>query len=242
MTNILSFVIATYLFLLSTAIGIKLTKTLQIDSQRMTYSAAIGVGVLSHVVFLLGIVGLYYRIFAVALIAVVSLFVWKEIVFLFRYVSSARFSMPKSFLNKVVLILIVVISVCSIVLAMAPPYAADTLKYHLAAPKRFIADHRITFIPIMYFNFPQGGEMLYALGMLLFKDTVGILMNAFMGILAAVAVYSFCEKRLGNNVALMSSAIFLSLPLIYHYASSSTPDLGLILYTLLAFFSLFEWI
>jgi len=125
---------------------------------------------------------------------------------------------------------------------MVPPYSADALKYHLATPKTFIVEHRITFIPIMFFNFPQGSAMLYALGMLLFKDTVGILMNAFMGILAAVAIYSFSRRRLGKNIALMSSAIFLSLPLISHYALSGCPDLGMILYTLLAFFSFFEWI
>ena len=81
MTNILSFIIAAYLFFLSTAVGIKLTKALKIDSQRMIYSAAIGMGVLSHVVFLFGLVGLYYRTAAIALIVLISLFTWKEIVF-----------------------------------------------------------------------------------------------------------------------------------------------------------------
>jgi hypothetical protein len=242
MNNVLSLSLATYLLILSTAIGIKLTKALPIGVYRRVYSAAIGMGVLSHAVFVLGVAGLYYRAIVIALVIIASILVRQEIGYVCRLFSLGRFSLPESALNKVFLISILVVSACGIVLAMVPPHAADTLKYHLAAPKRFIADHQITFIPIMFFNFPQGGGMLYALGMLLFKDTVGLLLNAFMGILGAVALYAFCQKHLDERIGLTASAIFFSLPPISLYPLSGTPDLGLILYTLLAFFTLFEWI
>jgi hypothetical protein len=72
---------------------------------------------------------------------------------------------------------------------LLPPYDADGVRYHLALPKLYLLLGRVVFEPFgLGSTYPQNGEMLYLVGLLLANGQVAKLLHAAFFALALAAL------------------------------------------------------
>jgi hypothetical protein len=128
---------------------------------------------------------------------------------------------------------------------LAPPTGDDwdSLTYHLAAPKIYLAHHRIFFIPYdSHTNFPFTMEMLYTLGLAYGGAAGAKLFHWAAAWLTALGIAAFC-RRLSSTpggvlmpvwVPPLAGALFLGIPQVQWQATTAYIDLGTALYQFLA--------
>ena len=109
-------------------------------------SIATGAAAWSLVWFFLGIAGLYYSVVAVAMTLIgFALAIYGAVRFR-EMQKESRTPDKASSVDWFLLFLVAVPVVLALVGALAPPTAKDTLLYHFALPKAFIAQHSNAFV------------------------------------------------------------------------------------------------
>ena len=112
----------------------------------LAVKTAVGAAVWSLIWFFLGVAGLYSRPIAVAAVLVGLVLGALSLRRLKEAKAESRVPERAAVFDKVVLALIAVPLVFSFLAALAPPTAKDTLLYHFAVPKAFIAQGSNAFI------------------------------------------------------------------------------------------------
>ncbi|MCC6327001.1 MAG: phospholipid carrier-dependent glycosyltransferase [Acidobacteria bacterium] len=209
-----------------------------------------GAAVWSVLWFFLGIAGAYSKAVGAAALIVGLAFV----VLALRRVKEAKAEsrMPEraAVFDKIVLVLISVPVVLSFIAALAPPTAKDTLLYHFAVPKAFIAQGSSAFIEGNIASYlALGNEMHVVWAMLLggfvnaraAEAAAGAAMWMFFPILLA-AVFGWArEIGISRRWSLIAVLMVASVPTAYHVAASAYIDLALALYVTLAVYALSRW-
>ena len=114
----------------------------------------------------------------------------------------------------------------------------DVLAYHLADPKVFLAQQRITVLPTEHHsNFPFLMEMLYCVGLLYDGYPLANLLHFTMGVLTLVAVFGFCRRVLPAQVGWIAVLLLATTPLYLWECCVAYIDVGLGLYVTLAAFA-----
>ncbi|MBI5762337.1 MAG: glycosyltransferase family 39 protein [Planctomycetes bacterium] len=128
----------------------------------------------------------------------------------------------------------------------------DVLEYHLGALRDFQDAGRIAYLPHnIYSNFPFGVEMLYLLGMILRGDPLRAaftaqMLHAILGILAGVATWcaaraALCDAEPARrNSAHIAGIVAVSCPIVMYVGALAYVENGLILFTALALWAIFE--
>lgn len=115
-----------------------------------------------------------------------------------------------------------------------PPSAHewDALSYHLAAPKIYLAHHRIVFLPTDHHsNFPFTLEMLFTLGLLFGGYALANLLHFACGVMCVAA--SFCMgRRFGRGAGMIAAVTFATAPIVIWEAGAAYIEMGLALYVL----------
>lgn len=152
--------------------------------------------------------------------------------------------------DKSLLLLIAIPVVLSFIASMAPPTAKDTLLYHFAVPKAFIAQGSSAFIEGNIASYlALGTEMHTVWAMLLGgllneragEAAAGATMWLFFPLLLA-AVFGFArEIGIERRWALIAVLMTASVPTAYHVAASAYIDVALALFVTLAIYSLTRW-
>src|SRR5262249_12418412 len=112
----------------------------------------------------------------------------------------------------------------------------DVLEYHLAAPKQYFVQQRITYLPHnIYSNLPFNAEMLYLLAMILRGGPVeGVLAAQFvhtgLGVLAVAAVW-LAARPFGRGAATMAGIAAATCPIVAHLAGIAYDENGLVAMT-----------
>ena len=248
---IISAFIAVILFLLAAGVGLSVLKLFRLSTIKPedagVYGAALGIGLFGYLILALGIAG-QFNLVAV-LVGLAALVVpallglnwlcrlWREN----REVVEPGVEKSRPFLWWVSVSVIGLVAVCGVIAALAPQFGADTLRYHLAAPKWFIRVGRVEFVPFFYFNLPMNIEMIWGLGLLFQRESVGIVIHWFMGLLAASGVYLICREHINKAGSLLAAAVLLTMPLVTYNATGSSNDLPVMLYTVLAVHGFLHW-
>lgn len=126
--------------------------------------------------------------------------------------------------------------------AFAPPHQYDSLVYHLALAQDHVRTHGISHIPqLIYSHFPQNGEMIFTLSLLLGSDVLAQLLTWSAFALTLLLTYGFGRRHLGAK----ASALALVL-LSFHSSSlalSSTTyvESWVALWTAASVFLFWEW-
>lgn len=216
----------------------------------LAMKTAVGAAVWSVVWFFLGIAGAYSgTTAAVALIIGLAI-----AVLAIRRVKEAKAEsrVPEraAIFDKAVLILIAVPVVLSLIAALAPPTAKDTLLYHFAVPKAFIAQGSSAFIEGNIASYlALGNEMHVVWAMLLggfvnaraAEAAAGSAMWLFLPLLLA-AVFGWArEIGISRRWSLIAVLMIASVPSVYHVAASAYIDVALALYVTLAVVALSRW-
>lgn len=138
----------------------------------------------------------------------------------------------------------------SLVSALAPPIAKDSLLYHFALPKAFVAQHSNTFVDGNIASYlALGTEIQYGWARLLggifdpqaAEAAAGATSFLYFPLLIIVAYGWARELGLSQKGGVTVGALVASIPSAYHVASSGYIDLSLALYVMLATYALTRW-
>jgi hypothetical protein len=205
----------------------------------------LGAAAWSLIWFLLGVVGLY-RV-PVAVISLVAGLCLASAALSRRQPQTSALVQG---VGRGVLLLVVTGQLLALFGALAPPTAKDTLLYHFALPKAYIAAGRTIEVPYNIAGYyPLGVEMHAVWAMLLgepFGPRVaeagaGAALFLFAPLLTAV-VYGWARERsLDPGWAAVAALMIAWIPTVYHVAASEYVDLALTAYTALAVRAFGRW-
>jgi len=213
--------------------------------ETFVFSASLGFGIISFLIFVLGVLHLLYRNVAYGLLLILLIFSVPQIRTFLKSAHEEETEKKKdnSPLTLILSIIFITSTCLYLVQAFAPPLNYDSLAYHLAAPKLYAEQHGIFYIPHnVYANFPMTTEFLYLFSLLLYGDTLAKLIHFSMGILIVLGIYSFSVKYFGKKAALLASLTFYNIPLVGLLSGWAYNDLMLTLYEFLAVAALLKWL
>ncbi len=216
-------------------------------SEELSFSYALGFGLVSYLLLFLGIFNLLYNFVVILLLFLLAVFLRKDIIYinktLVRAVRSITDSWPKPYLLILAFLLVAVGCVVCIG-AMAPSYSNDSMVYHLVDAKYFANTHRVGLIPYNSTNslWPYLVEMYFTLAILLNLLPLAGLFHFSLAVASALGVYAFSKRFFSNKIAVLAATIFFLVPGIFMEATQTYVDLGAVFYALMAVYAFIVWI
>lgn len=213
--------------------------------EEFVFSAGIGLSTIVFSVWGLGQFGLLYAWLLYLIIFAFSLLFFKEIKFFavgFVRTLKKLLSLEFNLLNIALLGFLFITVFMTIAGSLAPPTGNDALVYHLAWPKYFARDNAISYIPYSRTSlWPYFMEMLFTLGIILKNGIVAKLFHLLMGIMTALAVFSFSRRYLSLQLSIMASTICFLTPGIFTQATYAYVDLASMFFAFMGVYSFFVW-
>lgn len=213
-------------------------------------NVAVGVAIISLLWFFLGIAGLYTTVAAIIVTVVCIAAGVLSLARVREAKGESRVPERAALFDKVLLLLIAIPVVLALISAIAPPIAKDTLLYHFAVPKAFIAQGSNAYIDGNIASYlALGTEMHVVWARLLggiFNERAAEVAGSvtvwlFFPLLLA-AVFGWArEMNVSRRLSLISVLAVAAVPTAYHVASSGYTDIALALYITLAIYGLCRW-
>ncbi|MFH2202547.1 MAG: phospholipid carrier-dependent glycosyltransferase [Elusimicrobiota bacterium] len=140
------------------------------ESEKTLIGATLGLGLLTQAMLLIGMAGVLKPWAVSLLLGLFWIIGFTEMRDLLRSLTSnLSLLRDRPVLSGGILLLLAVL----FCLTWVPPHHYDSLVYHLALPSAYIRAGRIFTVPhLLYSHFPQNGEMLYTLALLLGSDVL----------------------------------------------------------------------
>lgn len=138
-------------------------------------------------------------------------------------------------------------AVAIVLSGMLPPWAYDVREYHLQAPKEWFQNGRVAFLPHnIYANMPLGAELNSVWAMSLVGAGDGWWWGAIAGktvmacypLVTAAALLAFGRRVHSLAAGSIAAAVFLATPWTIVLAGTGYNESGVMLYALLAIYSL----
>jgi|GEM_PF-1905200 len=210
------------------------------------YSIGIGLGGLSYITLLLGLLGIMEKWVYFIILGILTVFTKDELIefcqYIFIKIKGVRESKIGIF-NLILLSLFGLSIILNLFGAFTPEVHYDALEYHFGAPGEFLRDGRIHFLQHnVYSNFPSLVEMLYLLGMLIEGDTLAKLFHWTFGILTSLSILSFGKRLFGIKIGLIGMAIFYVFGQITILSTQALVDMGVAFYSFLGIMAIIEWV
>jgi hypothetical protein len=209
------FVLLVLTVLLATGSGRVLVNKLGLgdmsQSQKTLCGATLGLGLLALGGFLLGALGLFKPWAASAYLAALWVIGYAELKPALESLAPDQNLLRERPLSAaaVALPLLAALWMC-----LVPPHQYDSLVYHLALPQAYLREGRLFAPPgIVYAHFPQNGEMLFSLALLLGSD---ILAQMYMWLSTVLAIW--WVFALGRREAPMSAVALAAIFIATHSA------------------------
>ena len=204
---------------------------------------AVGAGIWSLIWFFLGLVGAYST--PVAVIALIVGLVFAGLGFRRVREAKAESRVPEraGIFDKVILGLIAIPVVLSFIAGVAPPTAKDTLLYHFAVSKAFIAQGSNAVIDGNIASYLSLGTEMHVTWATLSQSKAagGATLWLFFPLLLA-AVFGWArEIGITRRWALVAVLMVATVPTAYFVASNGYIDIALTLFVTLAVYSLTRW-
>ena len=235
---------ALILALLSFGLGRRLTRTVPYASvwEEIAFSTAIGLGIVSYLVFGLGLLHLLYRgiiFLALAVSTALTFPVFADAARRFvKYWSRSSKWVPVSTSLAILLIFIPILK-----MPLYPPTLWDSLLYHLPIAKLDVQTHSLAYSPyIRYPAFPQLNEMLFSLMMLLKDDLAAQLVQFLMMLLIAIGMLAWGKRLFSTTAGIWAGVIWLSNPFVLVVGSSAYIDIGVTLFVTLGAYGFSNWL
>lgn len=242
------FVLAAVLVLtaICAAVGRFLLRRIKIELgplDDLLFAVALGVGVLSLAMLILGLLGGLHPAAVLLLPVSLGLLAHREWRDLPRLSVQAVGYMQRRSGDRLLWILGIAVFAAVVVFmllyALAPPVDFDALMYHLRVPQQFL-DHRRIYLPSDNLHVSRVGlvHMLY-LPLLALSSSVGpATLSAVLAVLLGLAVFAFCARLLDGNTASLSLGLLWGTTTILLVAISPRVDVSLTLYLFLAHYAL----
>lgn len=174
--------------------------------------AALGLGILAILTLILGAtVGLVDWIFVLLLIASGILLRdsipdwWRS------WRALASIWTLSGFFEKTIGVLLVLLLGNALIVSLAPPLAWDSLTYHIAVPRAFLLEGRITYLSEnAFWGLSSLVEMLHTLVMLFGGNESAALLGWAIGLLSILGVFGFVNERFGPRAGWVAAACLLA--------------------------------
>jgi 4-amino-4-deoxy-L-arabinose transferase-like glycosyltransferase len=244
----LGFLLGHYAFLVALAMvsflaGHALLCRLTFNSswERVSLSMGLGLGIISHLLFLLGTLGFLNRWAVLGAVAT-----WL-LAFGRGQLAALKSLAPR--LNRHLLyaigplLLLSVAAAPVLLLPLYPPNAWDATELYLASAKIYVAQHALVVTPYLRFEvYPQLCQMLFALGLLFCDDAAAQLTQFLMLLILLAAVASFAGRTFSRRAGLWAAALLGGSPLLLHLGTIAYLDVGVTLYLSLASYAMAVWL
>ncbi len=127
--------------------------------------------------------------------------------------------------------------------AWAPPHQYDSLVYHLPLADGYARTGRLAASPdLLYSHFPQNGEMLFALGLVLGSDVTAQLFGVLATALSALAVWLLCARGQAPRAAgALAVVLYLSHTAVLLLASTTYVEPLVGLWLVAAVYAFHRW-
>ncbi|MEO7659425.1 MAG: hypothetical protein ABIV48_07405, partial [Pyrinomonadaceae bacterium] len=212
--------------------------------------AALGAAIWSLTWFLIGLAGGYSAGMAIGLtLAGLALAIW-NLAAGEKPKNETAIGEKSSLFDKTIVVLIAVPLILAFIASIAPPIAKDTLLYHFAVPKAFIAQGSNAFIDGNIASYLALGTEMHAVWAMLLGGTIngraaeiaaGVTLFLFLPLLL-MAIYGWSrEVGISRTWALLAVLTVAAVPTAFHVASSGYIDIALALFVTLAIRSLSRW-
>ena len=211
---------------------------------------AVGAAIWSLLWFFLGIVDAYSKPVAIVALAIGLVFAGLGLRRFREAKAESRVPDRATVFDRVVLVLIAVPVVLALIAALAPPTAKDTLLYHFAVPKAFIAQGSNDFIEGNIASYLALGTEMHSVWAMLIggmmspraaEAAAGATVWMFFPLLLA-AIFGWArEIGVSRRWALIATLMVAAVPSAYHVAASAYIDIALALYVTLATYALSRW-
>lgn len=123
-----------------------------------------------------------------------------------------------------------------------PPHQYDSLVYHLPLPQAYLRSESLAPIPgLLYSYFPQNGEMLFALALVLKSDLLAQMLMWLAAMLACWWMFEEAKRRISAEAALVSALLLLSHSSVMLLAATTYVEPLVMLWTAGAAFSFLRW-
>ncbi len=254
MTSLAGFLLAhaAYLIVLTLAaawIGRGLVPRLRFDSwlEEAAVALGLGLGVLAHLVLLLGLLGCLSRAPLLVGIGLLLAAAAPGSLRRLRETTPAAAAWRPAGATIVVSATIaagalVLLALPLLALPLYPPTQWDATAYHLAQARIFVEEQRVVPTPYLRFAvFPQLNEMLFALGLALFDEAAAQQAELVVLAVLLLAVAAWGRRHLSPRAGWWAAALVLSHPLVVWLGTTAYVDLGLTLFTTLAAACLWNW-
>jgi len=143
---------------------------------------------------------------------------------------------PKPHLHDAGLLILTPFLIPAFLLALAPPFMRDTLVYHLALPKAYLAAHGLTDIPGNFYSaFPKGQEMLWTLLLDIGGEQAPQIFSLLQHVATCLGIYVLVKSRYGAGAATLSVLGYGSTPVAAYFSGCAyvEPAMALMLVTAL---------
>ncbi|MFB3925504.1 MAG: ArnT family glycosyltransferase [Syntrophales bacterium] len=234
--------------LIATGLGylpfLKSRITFASSSERIFYSAGIGLAILGWAVFLLGALQLYNKAFLYGILiiaAALSFAGWWSLMAGDRGLQG--FPKRRSRWDHVADLILAVCFAAALLMTMTPETQKDALIYHLAVPKLFLDHGGFYFIPGNIFsNYPLQSEMLYVIGLFLQGDILAKEIHFAILLCILLGIYQFSRYRTRDNAfPALSMLVLFGIPSVFVVSHAAYNDLFVTLYSMGAVLSFINW-
>lgn len=216
-------------------------------SLALAESMAIGAAVWSLLFFFIGLAGAYTPI--VGVIAAISGGVLGAVA-IPALLKQKRVEGDRGMIGTAAFAMIAAALVMTFIAALAPPIAKDTLLYHFAVPKAFLAQASNAFVEGNIASHQALGTEMHVVWAMLIGGIIGpraaeaaagATVFMFLPVLAR-AIYGWARQLgISRQVSLIAVLMVIAIPTAFHVASSGYIDIALSVYVVLAVAALGRW-
>ena len=217
---------------------LRITKQLT-PLERITWSFALGFGLLGWILFFVGVLWLItdFVLLDILILGASGTIILLPAKLKFHLHHGNKFSF--NILDALIVLLLLTVLGADIIEALSPPADADTLAYHFNIPKNFYISGGIEFIPrALDGAVPLLVHMTYLPAYGLGGELALTMWTMVSGWGAAGLIYSFLRQWSNNKWALVITLVYMTTPAVVFGGGSGHIEVRLILFLLLASWSM----
>ncbi len=209
-----------------------------VPRERPAWAFAVGFGVFGWLVFLPAAAGAL----SAGVLLGLGAACWAGTPLLFRAgIVGAQDRASPDGVGWTLIVLIAAVIALDVAEGLAPPADADTLAYHFALPKRFLAAGALEFVPRAVDGAtPMIVQMTYVPVLALGGEKALTLWVMLTGWLPAWFVFVLCRRHLGVNWSLAAALVLLTTPAVLYAAGTGQVEIRLALFAIAAAFAAAE--
>lgn len=216
-------------------------------TDRIVFALALALGLASHMVLAVSLIGVLYRWPIVLALIALSAIQWRALADLARALprlgrQALAFASAPSWYALPLVTVLTVWFLFIFIQAVAPETQYDAIAYHLALPRIYIEHHRLISTPYHPQSwFYQGAVMNFLLAMLIGGPVAAKLLHFVFLLITVGAIAAFARRMGGRMAGLHAAVLYATLPLIAWEASTAYADLALAAYCFLAVMAAHAW-